>query len=93
MVRLAAESGILALMRQSYRIRFGRDPIVTARHAGLETGEIAVKYPKMDMISIGPTIMDAHSPNEQVEILSIKKAYDLLVETLKRIPKNGMSQL
>ena len=80
------KSVILELMKQSYLTQFGYEPIITALHAGLETAAIAVKYPKMDMISIGPTIMDVHSPNEQVEVVSVKKAYDLLVESLRRIP-------
>lgn len=81
------KSAILRLMKQLYHARFGADPVVTALHAGLETGEIGVKYPEMDMISIGPTIVDVHSPHERVEVLSVQKVYDLLIETLKRIPE------
>ena len=60
---------------------------MTAIHAGLECGIIGSKYPKMDMISFGPTICYPHSPDEKVEIASVGKFYDFLVDTLRNIPR------
>ena len=48
---------------------------------------IGSKYPKMDMISFGPTICYPHSPDEKVEIASVGKFYDFMVDTLRNIPK------
>ena len=48
---------------------------------------IGSKYPKMDMISFGPTICYPHSPDEKVEIASVGKFYDFLVDTLRNIPE------
>ena len=62
-------------------------PAVTAIHAGLECGIIGSKYPKMDMISFGPTICYPHSPDEKVEIASVGKFYDFLVDTLRNVPE------
>ena len=48
---------------------------------------IGSKYPKMDMISFGPTICYPHSPDEKVEIASVGKFYDFLVDTLRNVPE------
>ena len=48
---------------------------------------IGSKYPKMDMISFGPTICYPHSPDEKVEIASVGKFYDFLVHTLRNVPE------
>lgn len=80
-------SPILAAMRASYKTLYGKDPAVTAIHAGLECGIIGGNYPKMDMISFGPTICYPHSPDEKVEIASVGKFYDFLVHTLANVPQ------
>jgi dipeptidase D len=79
-------SPILGVMKQAYRDLFGMDAAVVAIHAGLETSVVGAAYPKMDMISIGPTMHNVHSPDEMLDVASVTKAYDLLLETLKRIP-------
>jgi len=79
-------SPILGVMKQAYHDLFGRDAQVVAIHAGLETSVVGAIYPGMDMISIGPTLRNVHSPDEMLEVDSVQKAYDLVVETLKRIP-------
>jgi dipeptidase D len=79
-------SAILALMKQVYKARFGVEPGVAAIHAGLETSVVGVTYPGMDMISVGPTLVAVHSPDERLEVASVPKVYDLLVDTLKQIP-------
>lgn len=79
-------SEILKVMKEVYKNKFGKEPEVKAIHAGLECGIIKEKYPSMDMISFGPTIMGAHSPDEKVQISTVQKFYDLLIEVLKNIP-------
>lgn len=81
------KSPILKAMRASYEALYGREPAVTAIHAGLECGIIGSKYPGMDMISFGPTICYPHSPDEKVEIASVGKFYDFLVHTLRNTPQ------
>ncbi|MEG0788940.1 MAG: aminoacyl-histidine dipeptidase [Alistipes sp.] len=81
------ESPILKAMTASYEALYGKEPAVTAIHAGLECGIIGGNYPKMDMISFGPTICYPHSPDEKVEIASVAKFYDFLVHTLKNTPQ------
>jgi len=80
------DSGILRLMLGLYKKMFGKEPLIKAIHAGLECGILGGTYPKWDMISIGPTIVSPHSPDEKTEINSVKKFWDYLVETLKSIP-------
>jgi dipeptidase D len=79
-------SPLLAVMKTVYREKFGSDPKVEAIHAGLETGVFSGKYPNWDMISLGPTLQNVHTPDERLEIATTAKVYDLLAETLKRIP-------
>jgi dipeptidase D len=85
------ESPILGLMKQIYLGKFGHEPKVIAVHAGLETSVVGEKYPEMDMISIGPTLQDVHTPNERLEVSTVPKVYDLITETLMAIPANGSS--
>ncbi|NDD46923.1 MAG: M20/M25/M40 family metallo-hydrolase, partial [Flavobacteriia bacterium] len=72
------------LMRQTYVDLFQEEPHVNACHAGLECGIIGEKCPGMEMISFGPNIRGAHSPDERVEIASVQKSWDYYVEILKR---------
>jgi dipeptidase D len=71
-------------MRQTYVDLFQEEPHVNACHAGLECGIIGEKCPGMEMISFGPNIRGAHSPDERVEIASVQKSWDYYVEILKR---------
>ena len=54
-------------------------------HAGLECGIIGANYPKMDMVSFGPTLESPHTPSERVHIASVKKFYDLIAAVLEQI--------
>ena len=81
------KSPILHTMLESYEKLYGKRPSVTAIHAGLECGIIGAKYPGMDMISFGPTICYPHSPDEKVEIASVEKFYDFLLNTLRNAPQ------
>lgn len=79
-------SPILETMSRVYMKKFGKTPEIKAIHAGLECGLIGGVYPNLDMISFGPTIRYPHSPDEKVNIPSVKKFFDFLCETLKEIP-------
>ncbi|SEA46939.1 aminoacyl-histidine dipeptidase [Pedobacter hartonius] len=83
------DSDILRLMTDLYRQIFGKDPKVEACHAGLECGILGAHLPGMDMISFGPTIRAAHSPDERVQISSVKKFWVYLTAILKEIPKDN----
>ena len=76
-------SEILDLMVAKYTQLFGEEPKVSAIHAGLECGLLGERYPGLDMISFGPTIKGPHSPDERVEIKSVQKFWNFLVDILK----------
>ena len=78
-------AGIVKLMSNLYTEMFGENAKVSACHAGLECGILGTNYPEMEMISFGPNIRGAHSPDEKVQISSVQKYWGLLLETLKRI--------
>ena len=65
---------------------FGNEIKVNAIHAGLECGILGSNYPDMEMISFGPNIYGAHSPDEKVQISSVQKFWKFLLETLKSMP-------
>jgi len=79
------ESALLKFATAAYKDSTGKEAEVKAIHAGLECGIIGEKYEGMDMISFGPTIEGAHSPNERVHIQSVNNCWDFLVELLKKI--------
>ncbi len=79
-------SSILQVMKEVYRCRFGKTPAIKVIHAGLECGIIGDKHPGLDMISFGPTIRYPHSPDEMVNIKTVQKFWDFLLETLKSVP-------
>lgn len=80
-------SEILNITRNSYRRLFGKDPLVRAIHAGLECGLIFEKVNGMDMISFGPTIKGAHTPEEMIEIKTASMFWDLLIDVILNIPE------
>jgi dipeptidase D len=83
------ESPIVKLMADLYQELYQSEAHVNACHAGLECGILGTNYPDMEMISFGPNITGAHSPDEKVQISSVQKYWAYLLETLKRIPKKG----
>lgn len=82
-----AKSPILAHMRSLYLELYGEEPKVKACHAGLECGLLSEKLPGVDMISFGPNIRAAHSPDECVQISSVQKFWNYLLASLSNIPK------
>ena len=80
-------SEILDSVSNLYEKLHGEKAHVAACHAGLECGILGQNYPEMDMVSIGPTILGAHSPDERASISSTQKFWKFLLEILKDIPK------
>ncbi len=80
-------SPIVTLMSDLYQERYNEKAHVSACHAGLECGILGTNYPNMQMISFGPNITGAHSPDEKVQISSVQKFWAYLLETLIRIPE------
>ena len=80
-------SKILEVVSNIYEELHGKKARVAACHAGLECGILGQNYPTMDMVSFGPTILGAHSPDEKVSISSTQKFWNFLQEILKNIPK------
>ncbi|MGV4438265.1 aminoacyl-histidine dipeptidase [Ornithobacterium rhinotracheale] len=81
------KSEILAELVEQYKKLFNEEPNVAACHAGLECGIIAEHIPELDMVSFGPTILGAHSPEEKANIESVQKFWTFLLAILKDAPK------
>ena len=81
-----SESEILDVLVPIYEKQNGEKPKVVACHAGLECGILGTNYPDMDMISFGPTIHGAHSPDERASISSSQKFWKFVLEILATIP-------
>ena len=79
-------SEILDVLVSIYEKQNSEKPKVVACHAGLECGILGTHYPEMDMISFGPTIHGAHSPDERASISSAQKYWKFVLEILKNIP-------
>ena len=79
-------SSILEVLTDLYEKQNGHKANVIACHAGLECGILGTNYPEMEMISFGPTIRGAHSPEERVSISSVQKYWNFVLEILKNIP-------
>lgn len=82
----SAHSDILGLFKTIFPKIIGTNPDIKVIHAGLECGIIGSKFPNLDMISFGPTIKHPHSPDEKVQVSSVAKYWQLLVEILQNIP-------
>ena len=80
-------SKTLREVKNSYIKLFSSEPKVNVIHAGLECGIIGSHYPEMDMISFGPTILGAHSPDEKASISSTQKFWTFFTEVLANIPR------
>jgi dipeptidase D len=79
------QSKILALSKKIFKEMFKSEPKIEAIHAGLECGIIGEKFPGMDMISIGPTLKNPHSPEEQLHISTADKFYKYLLKILESV--------
>jgi len=81
-----AESEILEIMRKLYVKNFNEEPQVKACHAGLECGILSEHLPNVDMISFGPNIRAAHSPDEKCQISSVQKFWKYFLSALEETP-------
>ena len=82
------DSEMLEISKKAYKACFDTDPEVAAIHAGLECGLLTEKYPDLDIVSFGPNIKGAHSPDEKVQISSVQKIWKLFAATLKDMAKS-----
>lgn len=80
------KSDILNIAKDLHTKRFGFEPTIEAIHAGLECGLIGERYPHLDMLSFGPTIKEPHTPDEKVQISTVKNCWDLLVDIIENMP-------
>ncbi len=76
---------IVKVVSATYKELFGEEAHVNACHAGLECGILGTNYPEIEMISFGPNIRGAHSPDEKVQISSVDKYWKLFMTSLERI--------
>ncbi len=81
------DSAILHLMADLYKKEFNEEPQIKACHAGLECGILLQHMPGVDTVSFGPNIRGAHSPDEKVQISSVKKFWSYFLKTLEAIPE------
>ena len=81
------DSEILNLMRKVYKDQTGEEAIVQADHAGLECSVILSKYPGMDVVSFGPTLLSPHTITERFEIATAEPFWKMLIAVLEQAPK------
>ncbi len=80
-------SAVLAATKARYQATFGNEPELLAIHAGLECGLLTEKYPDLDIVSFGPNITGAHSPDEKVQISSVQKIWTLFTGTMEALAR------
>lgn len=81
------DSELLKVSKSAFEDLFKKEPEIKAIHAGLECGILGDKYPGMDMISFGPTIQGAHSPDEKLKIADVEKFWNLTKAILEKFAK------
>ncbi|MCD8281779.1 MAG: aminoacyl-histidine dipeptidase [Prevotella sp.] len=81
------DSEMIKVMERIYEREFGNKPKVTVVHAGLECSVILSKYPKLDIVSFGPTLESPHTAKERCRISTMPKFWTLLVKTLEEVPE------
>ena len=84
--KMNPDSKLTAIVVDTYRQLFGKEPVVKGIHAGLECGLFSERYPDMDMVSFGPTLRDVHTPTERLLIPTVQMVWDHLLLILKNIP-------
>lgn len=82
------KSPLLAVTQKCYRDAFKKDAELLAIHAGLECGLLTEKYPDLDIVSFGPNIRGAHSPDEKVQVSSVQKIWKLFASTLQEMARS-----
>ena len=84
--KMRTNSELQKIVKLTYHKLFQKDPILKGIHAGLECGLFAERYPNLDMVSMGPTLRDVHTPDERLLIPTVQMVWDHLLLTLKSIP-------
>lgn len=79
------ESRLRDIMIRTYRDMYGKEPEVMTVHAGLECGLFVGRIPDLDCVSFGPELLDVHSVNERMNIRSVERCYNYLLEVLKAV--------
>ena len=79
------DSRLAKIMTEVFEAQNGKPMKVETIHAGLECGWHFLRNPKLDMVSIGVTTIDIHSPKERLELATVEPQVKLIMETLKRI--------
>ena len=80
-----ADSKLREVMKKVYVEQYGEEPKIEAIHAGLECGILSGKKPELDIVSMGPDILDIHTPKERLSISSTQRVYRYLLEVLKNL--------
>ena len=80
------DSEILRLLQKIYKEQSGKEAIVQVDHAGLECSVILSKYPNLDVVSLGPTLLSPHTTSERFEIATAEPFWKLLTQVLEEIP-------
>ena len=81
------DTPMIALLNDIHTKMFGKPMNVLATHGGLECALLGAKYPHWEMVSIGPTIMYPHSPDEKVNIKSVQNSWEFLKAILEAVPE------
>jgi len=84
--KMNPDSKLTAIVTDTYKKLFNKEPKILGIHAGLECGLFAERYPNLDMVSFGPTLRGVHSPDERLLIPTVQMVWDHLLEILKNIP-------
>jgi dipeptidase D len=84
--KMRQNSELQRIVKYTYHKLFQKDPVIRGIHAGLECGLFAERYPNLDMVSMGPTLRDVHTPDERLLIPTVEMVWDHLLLTLKNIP-------
>ena len=84
--KMNPKSELTALVVESYKKLFGKEPIVRGIHAGVECGLFSERYPTLDMVSFGPTLRFVHTPEERIHIPTVDMVWRHLLDVLKNIP-------
>ncbi len=79
------DSSLREMIVPLYAEMFGKEPVVTAIHAGLECGLFSEKLPGLDCVSFGPDMKDIHTSREKLDIASTERTWRFLLETLKQL--------
>jgi dipeptidase D len=76
---------LVNISKKVYKDLFKNEPIITAIHAGLEPGVFKIKFPDLEMISIGPNMEFCHSPDERLDVESVNTFWNYLISLIKKL--------